>query len=189
MGDSVSLKRLEFWTAAIALLAAIVAGTNEIISQINIVKAAVLPKPLEGIWDYSMTYDYFHGEQGLWSANGKGIIMWRQDNIRYEIYLGAHVTPANETSPVLAGFTRGFIEADDAGWPTPPFKMENIRYISRLHKNDKQQVVPVFYYENCKYNRTNDRPDTITCYFESKNPAEQIYSRGKAEFKWESRLH
>lgn len=75
MGDSVSLKRLEFWTAAEALLAAIVAGTNEVISQINIVKAAVLPKPLEGIWDYNMTYDYIHGEQGLWSANGKGIIM------------------------------------------------------------------------------------------------------------------
>ena len=105
--NSTPLKRVEFWTGIVGLLTAIVTGVIMVTSLIKPIKDVVLQKkPFEGLWDYSMKYDLFHGERGAWSANGKGIILWREDNIRYEIYLGAEVLPANQTSPVLEGTWR-----------------------------------------------------------------------------------
>ena len=182
------LKRVEFWTGIVGLLTAIVTGVVTVMSQIKPIKDGVLHKPFEGLWDYSMEYDFFHGKKGAWTANGKGIILWRQDDIRYEIYLGADVVPVNQSSPVLSGFSRGFIEADDDGWLPLPFKIENIRYISRMHKRDQKQMVPKYSYNNCTFQLVNRRPDTATCTFESKNPAGKIYSHGIAQFKWESRI-
>ena len=183
----VPLKRLEFWTGIVGLLTAIVTGVITMMLQIKPIKDVVLQKPFEGLWDYSMEYDFFHGEKGAWSANGKGIILWKQDDIRYEIYLGADVLSANQGFPVLAGFSRGFIEADADGGLSLPFKIENIRYISRM--SDKKQIFPMYSYSNCTFQIMNRRPDTITCNFDTKHPEGKIYSRGVARFKWESRIH
>ena len=186
--NSTPLKRVEFWTGIVGLLTAIVTGVIMVTSFIKPIKDVVLQKkPLEGLWDYSMKYDFFHGERGAWSANGKGIILWREDNIRYEIYLGAEVLPANQNSPVLAGFARGFIEAGEDGELSVPFTIDNMRYIARM--SNKEQMFPMFSLDNCTFQRVNRRPNTVTCTFETKNPEGKTYSRGSALFKWESRTH
>ena len=121
--SSAPLKRVEFWTGIVGLLTAIVTGVITLMSQIKPPQ-----RPFEGLWGYSMEYDFFHGEKGQWVADGKGIILWRQDDLRYEIYIGAEVLPAHQTSPILAGFSRGFIEAEDNGWLPLPFEIMPLNY-------------------------------------------------------------
>lgn len=184
-----SVKRIEFWVAIITLLTTIIGGAFATIGQFKPVKENVIQKPFEGIWNFSIDYDHFHGRAGKWSARGEALITWRSSEQRYKIYFGADVFETGASAPELTGFSEGFIAADRDGWPAKPFTIENIRYIARMHRDGKQPSALTYEYRGCTYDAVGGRGDTISGKFETKDAGGAVQTRGTVQFKWKLPLH
>ena len=177
------MNTIKLWTAVIVLIGTIVTTGAVIINNFAPIKKALEPKPLEGIWDSTNNYSRFHGEEGVWSGDGRALIIWRQSQQQYEIYHGNSIFKSGESAPALSGFWRGIIKADDDGWPASQgFAIEELRYISRLSCDGQPQSTPKLEFTNCHLTKKGNRADVITGDFVTP------LSRATIELKWYSSL-
>jgi hypothetical protein len=109
--------------------------------KINLIKFVIrdtedirntLQKPFEGVWNYRVDFTLFHGKNELYESKGKAIFIWNPTNLNYDVYIGYSICKKGLQSVVVCGFLKGYIRADQSGWPISEKFQINMEYLERL---------------------------------------------------------
>ncbi len=167
----------------LVILLGIAIGSAFILTRLGQLQTALDPMPLEGIWEFELNYNRFQGEDGIRSGSGKAVIVWQRQAQQYEASFGASVSKTGDVQPVLSGFSRGYFAADETGWPAGEFSVDDVRYITRVHRDGVQPSAQVFRYPFCMLEKKGNRGDVIACQFSTEK------TQASVRYKWSAPLH
>ncbi|WP_292916242.1 hypothetical protein [Nitrosomonas sp.] len=199
----VKIKRIQLITAFILLITALSPvilfwvdsnGTKKIIELLK-----EKEKPFEGIWSYNSNYEIWLDEKKPKElmADGKTIIIWKENAKKYEVYISFKITRSMHHEPLLALSLNGFFDdvKSDGRNKLPKFTMDNFKAIARLaYKKDYGPPAPSYQFTDCKVNRISENEESVNsfeCILITKysDDPDSIRSRSKVTFSRKDSLH
>ena len=173
-----TVKRIEFWIALMALVGTLTASIfglteqhkqNQTLTNIEEMTRQAIMRPCEGKWKYTIRYSRFHSNTNdTFVGYGGAVMTWQPDHDKYDVIVWTSVTrdgfPNDELVTAVA---EGGLQADKIGRPPDNAAMP-LTYLARTGKPPyEQSSAAQTDYTNLKFKWAGDgsQIETITAKF------------------------